>query len=577
MAAEKLNKKAANAHIEELNRLRDFKKEFLADFRADEKWLTDIKKYGRYYDGDQWTEDERRVLESRGQPVTTINRIKPKLDSIFGIQSALRVDTKAFPFGNKEQEIEIVSEQIRLIENQSDFDDQESEVFKDQTIDGRGWYHAKKEFVEDRKFTVIEKVDRRDVIPDRYSKRQDLKDAKRIHHTVWMDMEDAKSLWPHKKDEIEKAALSTQFGDTLASKEAKNLLGKDYQMQMGGFEDHDFESFVDKKKRRLRVTTTYYRTLVAQKLFFHPNLPNGFEDITGFDKKSTDALIEANPDGEIVDQHKKQLNFATYLWNVMLQDDEYSKNIRSYDPEAKFPFIKVEGYRDRWTGRNYGIIKQMIDAQDEVNKRRSKAVHLMNVRRTLFEKGAWDNESTAKTEVSRPDAWLGFKKGFQVTIDENIELGQQHFALLQQATREIDNAGVTQEIEGQSRATSGRDFQLRQQQAMQSIRELFKNLRNARRRVGLYLVDEILHDNPELGKAVSRIDVVIEEAPESINLQGETFEKLVSLANSGIPVPPEILVESSTLSKSAKEKWMQSIQAQQQAMQLAAQQGGVPQ
>src|SRR3972149_1640438 len=55
------------------------------------------EKAHNYYDHEQWTEEERLELRERGQPDTTINRIKPAIDLILGTESKVRVDYKAAP------------------------------------------------------------------------------------------------------------------------------------------------------------------------------------------------------------------------------------------------------------------------------------------------------------------------------------------------------------------------------------------------------------------------------------------------------------------------------------------------
>jgi len=65
----------------------------------------------------------------------------------------------------------------------------------------------------------------------------------------------------------------------------------------------------------------------------------------------------------------------------------------------------------------------------------------------------------------------------------------------------------------------------------------------------------------------------VDEAPDTINLQAETFSTLASLAKSGLPIPPEMIIEVSPLTDEKKQEFlkkMADMQAQQQQM-LAAQ------
>ena len=43
------------------------------------------------------------------------------------------------------------------------------------------------------------------------------------------------------------------------------------------------------------------------------------------------------------------------------------------------------------------------------------------------------------------------------------------------------------------------------------------------------------------------VDIVIDESPDTVTLQAEQFEQIVSIAQAGIPFPPEVLLEESAL------------------------------
>ena len=55
------------------------------------------------------------------------------------------------------------------------------------------------------------------------------------------------------------------------------------------------------------------------------------------------------------------------------------------------------GYVDRDNNR-YGAIKDMIGPQDEINKRRSKALHLLTMRQVVAEQGAVEDVDAARAE-----------------------------------------------------------------------------------------------------------------------------------------------------------------------------------
>lgn len=553
-------KKMGNADSE----LKRFRYEFLCDYRAESNWRREAELDGEYYDGDQWTEEEKRQLQERNQPVVTINRIKPRLDAIFGIQQALRVDTKAFPAGNREDEAEFISEKLRRFEDDSDFDQLESEVFEDLVIAGRGWYYIKKEWDGMQSQHKIEKLDFRDVVRDRYGRKADLSDHRQVSLSVMTEFQDAVALFPEAEDELERCFDLKYFESYAQDKPHVNIKGDQYKSGNTDIDYADYNDMVDRERRRLRLVTMFYRSYEPLKLFFYP----GEEpiDVTEMDEKSLETLKLAKPGGLIETQKKATLNSVLFCWNKIL---EHKKDIRPHDPQAKFPLVLAAGYEKRKNGENYGLVRQMRDPQLEVNKRRSKMIHLINVNQVEFEEGAFDDPEKARLEYTKPDGFIARRQGFQVNVNRHLDLSQTHYLMLQQATKEIDQSAAGQEVEGRSNSGSGREFQLRQQQATQPIRKLFSNLRAARRRVALYLKDDIIKDHPELGDI--KYEIIVDEAPESLNLNSETFEQLVSLANNAkIPVPLDMLIKVSPLSGSVKKEFMERLQEQQaQQAQLA--------
>jgi hypothetical protein len=561
---------------EQTTMLQRLKAAFLEDYRAEEGWRQSRREFGRFYDGDQLSDEEKRELERRGQPAVVINRIKPKMDAIFGIFQELAVETKAFPLGDRENEAVEISERFRRIENDSHFNEEELLVFKDLVIDGAGYYKMVSLWDGLDKRTVVEHAPNHHVTLDKFCRRADLKDAKRIHEHVWMDLDDAKELFPGHDDELEAMVQGPEawvkyFSDRLSQERP------DQYQQQGGSRPvtdigaNDFNEYADQGRKRIRIVTTYYRTTKVRSFI---RAGGETQDVTDMSEADRKKVMQAFEDAQEWTQEDKLLHCSTFCWGTVLDE---KKNIRPFDREGKFPFVKAHAYvsREEEIKRPYGLVKQHLDPQREVNKRRSKMLHLLNTNQTWFEEGAFEEEAQARAEISRPDAWVKYRKEFKVERITHQEVAQAQFQLLQESKREIDQAGVNDELEGESKARSGREFQLRLKEGLKAIRELMTNIRAARRRVFEYCLDEELEDMKREAKkqgqefTLRKFDVVIEEAAESVNLQSEVFDSLIQFASSGAPIPPRVLIKASTLPPKVKDEILQELQAaaEQQAAQ----------
>jgi hypothetical protein len=81
----------------------------------------------------------------------------------------------------------------------------------------------------------------------------------------------------------------------------------------------------------------------------------------------------------------------------------------------------------------------------------------------------------------------------------------------------------------------------------------------------------------ENGLASLDVDIVIEDAPDMVSLRQEQFEQLTQMAQAGIPIPQEMVIEASSLRNKRKvldamdKTKQEQAQGQEQAMGMQAQ------
>ena len=139
-------------------------------------------------------------------------------------------------------------------------------------------------------------------------------------------------------------------------------------------------------------------------------------------------------------------------------------------------------------GNRYGAVREMISPQDEINKRRSKSLHLLNSNQILYEEGVVDDLEKARAEAARPDGVIKIAPGglaeqrFQ--FRERVDLAAGHIQLLQEAKQEIDMMGPNASMQGESGdSASGRAIMASQQGGMIEMGDLLDNLRHFDKRV----------------------------------------------------------------------------------------------
>lgn len=509
-----------------------------------------------YYDGHQWTAQEIAALNERKQPIITINRIRRKIDAMVGIEQRSRVDPKAYPRNpQNEEQAEVATKALVFVDDNTRFDAKRSQAFRDMLV--AGYSGVLVGVTEKRgKFEVdITRLRWEEIFFDPHSRELDFSDASYTGIQKWMSLDKAVELYSgaYQGEDLEEL-LSTSFTNPED--------GETYEDRP--FEGNSFH-WSDKRQRRVRVAEMYYQRGGVWYL----------------------AIFAGG--GEILN-----------IQSPYIDEDGRPTN----------PMILMTGYIDRENNR-YGVVRDWISAQDEINHRRSKLLHQLNSRTTMGVKGAVDSVAAMKRERDRPDGHIeinyeAFEDAARIGMRpfeqlDNTDQVQGQFALLTEAKSEIDMVGPNATLLGQSgRDQSGRAIMAQQQAGFAELAPIYDNLRDWTLRVyraiwervrqfwteerwiritndmsgtefvGLNIQQPpmitpmgIMQPPPQNPVAEMDLDIIIQDAPDYVTLRQEQFEQLTQMAQAGIPVPPEMLIEASDLKN--KEKLIEAMQQQQQA------------
>lgn len=578
-------------------RLRKWKSEFSMDFKNHKKWWDQKHEWEKFYDGDQLDADEKSELQKRGQPEVVINLIKPRIDGVVGSFLANRVMMRARDKGSGDfEKAKYITEALRYIEDQNRFDEAEFRVAEDLFISGMGWYkeHLEFDFMEPE--IRISYRSNNDVIVDRQCRRRDLKDAKRLYETVWVEVEDLIELYPTYADEIQACANMAPQELVPSTDTSVQKIGDNYaQSNNVSADTWDFETFVDIQRKRLRLVNVWEREQKKTLFAFHPALENSVIEITDMSKGDLSDFKKIYKNAQYFTRTRWQLNSGIFIANTILED---KKNVRPHDSDGKFPFARAVAQVDRETYLPYGMVKQYVDPQKEYNKRRSKLLHKTNVNRIIAERGAVEDIDLAREEAARPDGYVEINPNKKFDIG-NSTPSQSDVYLLQLAQSEIESSGIAKETIGQEdKVMSGTAIQLRQVDGQKMLRSYYASLRSARRDIFAIVLEEMqqfwtseklikITDDPRAGEIIlnqritdprtgevfirndlrlGKYDIKIDEDLETPNQRDETFRSLTSLApaivQSGTPFPIVSLLRASNLP--IKEDLISEIEAEKQ-------------
>jgi hypothetical protein len=251
-------------------------------------------------------------------------------------------------------------------------------------------------------------------------------------------------------------------------------------------------------------------------------------------------------------------------------------------------------------GDRYGFIRNLKSTQDEVNMRRSKALHGINTRRIIFEKGAIDDIEVTRREAAKNDGMIEKNSGFELEFDDTAKYSdfKGQLEMLQEAKNEIENFGPNPALIGQGlEDSSGRAIALLQQAGMAELGPYLSAYKNWKIRVyrgiwniitehwkaerwirvtddqnvaQFFQINKLEVDQygrPAIVNAIGSMDVdfIIDEGQDSINMQADAAMTLQSLGPQFAQQFPEIAIELSPLESVIKTKMLKKIQAMQNA------------
>lgn len=434
-----------------------------------------------FYDGLQWSEEDKLVLAQRGQAPTTFNKIKPSLDWIIGTEKRTRIDYKVLP--RTDDDVEGADIKTKLLKYLSDVNKTafaRSHAFSDSIISGVGWLEdgIRNDPTEEMLYSRYE--DWKNIWWDHLAVQQDLSDARYLFRSKWVDLDIATAMFPDRAGRLSAAAKSFNAIHDTDDDEFFWLQGtmtRDGKaITSPGYADDAFN--VDNRRDRVRLIEAWYRIpSQVQVMRGHPALEGAIF-------READPYMAQLVEGGHVSLFgalKMVVRCAVFIGGVSQTTGCLLQDMDSPYIHNRFPFTPTWCYRRGRDRMPYGVVRNLRDPQEDLNKRRSKSLYILSSKGLIADEDAFEDWDEAIEEYQRPDMVLKKKKGAEVEIVGDNALAEEHVMLAQEDARHIqDVAGVTDENMGrETNAVSGRAIQARQTQGSLTTAEPFDNLRFA--------------------------------------------------------------------------------------------------
>jgi len=543
-------------------------------------WRANAKECYAFYASEQWSDEDKAILEEQGRPPVSFNRIVRTLNTVSGLEVQNRQEIRYIPREQSDGGVnEVLSAAAKWVRDQCDAEDEESESFLDMLISGMGWTETRLDYELDPDGMIIEeRVDPLEMGWDYQAKRKNLGDSQRFWRVREYTKKELKEEWGDKADSI----TTSEFWN-LDSLEPHNAdEAWKYENDQSDNGDSDTVPVV---QIQWIEKEDYYRVISENGKVIELSTAK-FDKLKSYIEQSSLRYVK----------QKRRHYYQAFIAGGVILD------FGDAPCQYEFSFKPITGLRDRNKNSWFGLVSLMLDPQRWANKWLSQIMYIINTNAKgglLAEKDAFENPRKAEDEWAQSDSITWLNPGGMGKVQEK---GQAQYPegvdrLMQYAIQSVNDVpGVSNELMGLSdRFQPGYVEASRKQAGIALLAPFFDSLRRFRKEQGrllAQLIKEYISDGRLIrvvgdtgaqyiplikDQMTYKYDVVVDDAPTSPNMKERVFgilqEIMPMFIQSGVPVPPEVL-DFAPLPETLINKWKAMIipSPEQQQAQQAQQQ-----
>lgn len=634
------------------------------DFKYSSEKMADLHKAIRedfkFELGEQWDSEDVETLRRAGVKALTINKLKPIIKLLTGIERQSKSDYKTFPEGEEDAiTSEIATRLMKNIVKNSHLEIKFSDQFKNGVIGGMCFLEP----YVDYSFDMIngdmkfKKVSPLDIYLDPNFREYDLSDSKFIIKvTSDLSKDDLYALFPKEKAKIDSIA-DGKITIEQTSDNVMHFQKRDYPSMASGRVVDDKDKAGDPV---YDLIDYFYREMDTR--YFCVISDKGI--IEEFETSAKAEEFNAQFGGIIVERDVPVIMHAQVCGHVELYNGvawSYP-NFRNYPIIPFFAELVTEDLGDL-SLTIQGVVRGLKDLNLEYNKRRTQELRHLN---SSANSGFEIEENQLSDEEEDKLKKMGSSPGIVIKRRQNsppigritpMPLSQGHSQIAAENAQDLKEAsGVNPDLlANSSQSQSGRAILLKQRQGLAMIQEMLDNFAITKKIAGRFILSQMpdiftldsakkilgsafIYDNfnvpvniildrglqklangqdnevtelernvmlqypqvqqgqpitDERGQLVTMVDtdtadmviksvlnnkdlvkydISIGEGPFQDTIAMSNFMDIKELAQQGVPIPPDVLIDLSMIPESKKKSILGQLQAQQAAAQAMAQQ-----
>lgn len=434
-----------------------------------------------FVEGRQWTADEvAKIRESYGVEPVTINKMASRIRNAVGqeIQTRTKTVFRSRSGSQKEmQTAQVLTDCDYFFQDRNRAPFYMSQSFRHMLVSGLGFYE-----LEPVSGTIRERhINPLHVVWDVSDTSSDLTEQNFYFDFKFVTREQACRQFPKKKEEIEKmSGNDTDFP-------RGNHMSKYFPFfQNGSYANDDFDKIAIVRGFYREVEDVYVCVTDDGRLVYE------------FDARKAKEICAKGS------EPVKDTGYCVYVCyfsgNVLL--DHYKYGYQISPMFGWFPVFPLVGEREATTGIPYGVVRNGVDVQKQINSTETRLNWYMRANQVIADGNMADENfaNAIRKEVNRADGVILKNPGQGIQIERHEAKVQTHLARLQSLDKALqDVLGIYDEAMGiETNASSGVAIQKRQTGATRNLTSFFDKLRQARLNRGqriLPLMQQVLSEN----------------------------------------------------------------------------------
>jgi len=542
-------------------------------------YIETAKKCDAFYRGNQWDPADVATLDDEGRPALTINTILPTVNTVLGEQSTRRADVNFKPKGNGTQEVADVLNKLYMhIADTNKLEWLESQVFADGLIQDRGYFDVRIDFTDHIQGEVrVTTKDPLDILIDPDAKEYDPKTWNEIFETKWMSLDEIEEQYG--QDKADKLRVSAEYGNTMGTDSVEYEETR-YGDTYTGVEYNQSSTANPEENRQVRAIRVIERQYYQLKdcMYYVDEVTGDMRQVPSNWSKRKREKFADDYGLDILNRLDRKVRWTVTADSVVLHDD--------WSPYQCFTIVPYFPYWRR--GRPFGMVRNLISPQEQLNKISSQELHIVNTTANsgwIVETGSLQGMTADDLEEHGAETGLVLEYNRGSSPPAKIPPNQIPTGLDRLGQKAAANiktiSGISDAMLGtDSPEVSGVAIQQKQNRGVLMIQVPLDNLQKTRqylaehvlRMVQQYYTEERLIQitdesdpmKPEMPIRINQVTpegdvindltlgeykVVVGTMPARDNYDEVQFAEAIQLRQVGVPIPDDLIVDYSHLAK----------------------------